>query len=75
MEDPKTQQLKANYNQLVLSVARNVYLKHQECVRDLNESKIREEERYDKYRTTTIEEVARQLEAHRKSNAPIDFWV
>ena len=38
-------------------------------------SKIREEERYDKYRTTTIEEVARQLEAHRKSNAPIDFWV
>ena len=45
MEDPKTQQLKANYNQLVLSVARNVYLKHQECVRDLNESKIREEEK------------------------------
>ena len=45
MEDPKTQQLKANYNQLVLSVARNVYLKHQECVRDLNESKIREEKK------------------------------
>jgi hypothetical protein len=45
MEDQKTQQLKANYNQLVLSVARNVYLKHQECVRDLNESKIREEEK------------------------------
>lgn len=45
MEDPKTQQLKANYNQLVLSVARNVYLKHQECVRDLNESKIREEDK------------------------------
>ena len=45
MEDPKTQQLKANYNQIVLRVARNVYLKHQECVRDLNESKIREEEK------------------------------
>jgi hypothetical protein len=45
MEDQKTQQLKANYNQLVLSVARNVYLKHQECVRDLNESKIREEDK------------------------------
>ena len=38
-------------------------------------SKIREEERYDKYRTTTIEEVAQQLEAHRKSSAPIDIWV
>jgi len=45
MEDQKTQQLKANYNQLVLSIARNVYLKHQECVRDLNESKIREEDK------------------------------
>ena len=45
MEDQKTQQLKANYNQLVLSVARNVYLKQQECVRDLNESKIREEDK------------------------------
>lgn len=45
MEDQKTQQLKANYNQLVLSVARNVYLKHQECVRDLNESKIRDEDK------------------------------
>ena len=38
-------------------------------------AKIREEERYDRYRTTTVEEVAKQLEAHRKSNAPIDFWV
>lgn len=45
MEDQKTQQLKANYNQLVLSIARNVYLKHQECVRDLNESKIRDEDK------------------------------
>lgn len=45
VEDQKTQQLKANYNQLVLSVARNVYLKHQECVRDLNESKIRDEDK------------------------------
>lgn len=37
--------------------------------------KIRIEERYDRYRTTTIEEVAQQLEAHRKSSAPIDIWV
>lgn len=45
MEDQRTQQLKADYNQLVQSVARNVYLKMQECVRDLNESKIREEDK------------------------------
>jgi hypothetical protein len=37
--------------------------------------KIRIEERYDRYRTTTVEEVAQQLEAHRKSSAPIDIWV
>jgi hypothetical protein len=37
--------------------------------------KIRIEERYDRYRTTTIEEVAQQLEANRKLNAPIDIWV
>jgi len=45
MEDQRTQKLKENYNQLVLRVARNVYLKQQECVRDLNESKIREEDK------------------------------
>jgi len=45
MEDPRTQQLKADYNQVVQSVARNVYLKMQECVRDLNESKLREEDK------------------------------
>jgi hypothetical protein len=38
-------------------------------------AKIRDEERYDKYRTTSVEEVAQQLEAHRKSSAPIDIWV
>ncbi len=45
MEDQRTQQLKANYNQLVLATARNVYLKMQEAVRDLNESKLREEDK------------------------------
>ena len=45
MEDQRSQSLKANYNQEVLSTARNVYLKLQECVRDLNESKIRDEEK------------------------------
>lgn len=45
MEDPKTTQLKAQYNQVVMSVARNVYLKAQEMVRDLNEAKIREEDK------------------------------
>ena len=44
MEDQRTTQLKAQYNQVVMSVARNVYLKAQEMVRDLNESKIRDED-------------------------------
>jgi len=45
MEDPRTQNLKENYNQWVLSVAKQVYLKQRECVRDLNEAKIREEDK------------------------------
>ena len=45
MEDPRTTQLKAQYNQVVMSVARNVYLKAQEMVRDLNEAKIRDEDK------------------------------
>jgi hypothetical protein len=45
MEDPRTAQLKAQYNQVVMSVARNVYLKAQEAVRDLNEAKIRDEDK------------------------------
>ena len=45
MEDQKTTQLKAQYNQVVMSVARNVYLKAQEMVRDLNEAKIRDEDK------------------------------
>jgi hypothetical protein len=45
MEDPRTTQLKAQYNQVVMSVARNVYLKAQEMIRDLNEAKIRDEEK------------------------------
>lgn len=45
MEDRKTQQLKANYDQMVTSVARNVYLKMHEVVRDINESKIKEEDK------------------------------
>ncbi len=45
MEDPKATQLKAQYNQVVMSVARNVYLKTQEMVRDLNEAKIRDEDK------------------------------
>jgi hypothetical protein len=45
MEDPRTTQLKAQYNQVVMSVARNVYLKAQETVRDLNEAKIRDEDK------------------------------
>lgn len=45
MEDPKTTQLKAQYNQVVMSVARNIYLKAQEMVRDLNEAKIRDEDK------------------------------
>ncbi len=45
MEDPRATQLKAQYNQVVMSVARNVYLKTQEMVRDLNEAKIRDEDK------------------------------
>ncbi len=45
MEDPRTTQLKAQYNQVVMSVARNVYLKAQEMIRDLNEAKIRDEDK------------------------------
>ena len=45
MEDPRSTHLKAQYNQVVMSVARNVYLKAQEMVRDLNEAKIRDEDK------------------------------
>jgi hypothetical protein len=45
MEDPRTQQLKAQYNQVVMAAARNIYLKAQEMVRDLNEAKIRDEDK------------------------------
>lgn len=45
MEDPRTTQLKAQYNQVVMASARNVYLKAQEMVRDLNEAKIRDEDK------------------------------
>lgn len=45
MEDPRANQLKAQYNQVVMSVARNVYLKAQEAFRDLNEAKIRDEDK------------------------------
>lgn len=45
MEDPRATQLKAQYNQVVMSVARNTYLKAQEMVRDLNEAKIRDEDK------------------------------
>jgi len=45
MEDSRSQHLKANYNQEVLGTARKVYLKLQEGVRDLNEAKIRDEEK------------------------------
>jgi hypothetical protein len=45
MEDPQATQLKAQYNQVVMSVARNVYLKANEMVRDLNEAKIRDEDK------------------------------
>ncbi len=45
MEDPRSTQLKAQYNQVVMSVARNVYLKAQEMIRDLNEAKIRDEDK------------------------------
>ena len=45
MEDQQATQLKAQYNQVVMSVARNVYLKANEMVRDLNEAKIRDEDK------------------------------
>ena len=45
MEDPRATQLKAQYNQVVMSVARNTYLKAQELVRDLNEAKTRDEDK------------------------------
>ena len=45
MEDPRETQLKAQYNQVVMSVARNTYLKAQELIRDLNEAKIRDEDK------------------------------
>ena len=45
MEDQKTKQLKANYNQIVTNAARNIYLKMQEVVRDLNESNIKDEDK------------------------------
>jgi len=45
MEDQRTTQLKAQYNQVVMGVARNIYLKAQEAVRDLNEAKIRDEDK------------------------------
>jgi len=45
MEDPKTRELKAQYNQVVIKSARNVYLKMQEVVRDLNDSNIKEEDK------------------------------
>jgi hypothetical protein len=45
MEDQRTTQLKAQYNQVVMAAARNIYLKAQEAIRDLNESKIRDEDK------------------------------
>ena len=45
MEDPQATQLKAQYNQVVMSVARNVYLKANEMVRDLNVAKIIDEDK------------------------------
>ena len=45
MEDQKTKQLKANYNQIVTNAARNIYLKMQEVGRDLNESNIKDEDK------------------------------
>jgi hypothetical protein len=45
MEDPRTRQLKANYNQEVTRVARNVYLKMKEVVRDLEEAGIKKEDK------------------------------
>lgn len=45
MEDPRATQLKAQYNQVVMAAARNTYLKAQELIRDLNEAKIRDEDK------------------------------
>jgi len=45
MEDPRTRQLKANYNQEVTRTARNVYLKMKEVVRDLEEAGIKKEDK------------------------------
>lgn len=45
MEDQRTRQLKAQYNQVVTNTARNVYLKMKEVVRDLNEANIKEEDK------------------------------
>ena len=45
MEDQRTRQLKAQYNQVVTNAARNVYLKMKEVVRDLNEANIKEEDK------------------------------
>lgn len=45
MVDKKTAELKANYDQLAMKVARSIYLKAQEMVRDVNESQLREEDR------------------------------
>lgn len=45
MEDKRTAALKADYDKLAMSVARNIYLKAQEMVRDVNECKLREEDR------------------------------
>jgi hypothetical protein len=45
MEDQKTKELKAQYSQVVTNVARNVYLKMQEVVRDLNEANIKDEDK------------------------------
>jgi hypothetical protein len=45
MDDQRTAQLKAQYNQVVMGAARNIYLKAQEVVRDLNEAKIRDEDK------------------------------
>jgi hypothetical protein len=45
MVDRKTAELKANYDQLAMKVARSIYLKAQEMVRDVNESQLREEDR------------------------------
>jgi hypothetical protein len=45
MSDPRAEQLKAQYNQVVTNQARNIYLKMQEIVRDVNEANIREEDK------------------------------